>query len=151
MNNFNFKWGTHKQILYDYLNAGNTITTRDAMIDLGIGDLQGIIRDLKKAGVYIETTDKKVSTRYSKKDGSTKYAHIKEYALSKVGCNVDTYNLKTDEEQKDWQKFLKTPIPQKGIEDMKNRHQETHSGTWEGSGINVESVSTLREKIERTR
>ena len=99
MNNFNFKWGTHKQILYDYLNAGNTITTRDAMIDLGIGDLQGVIRDLKKEGVYIETTDKKVPTRYSKKDGSTKYAHIKEYALSKVGCNVNTYNLKTDEEQ----------------------------------------------------
>ena len=121
------------------------------MIDLGIGDLQGIIRDLKKAGVYIETTDKKVSTRYSKKDGSTKYAYIKEYALSKVGCNVDTYNLKTDKEQKDWQEFLKKPMPQEGIEDMKNRHQETHSGTWDGSGINVGSVSTLREKIERTR
>ena len=151
MNNFNFKWGTHKQILYDYLNAGNTITTRDAMIDLGIGDLQGVIRDLKKEGVYIETTDKKVPTRYSKKDGSTKYAHIKEYALSKVGCNVNTYNLKTDEEQKDWQEFLKTPIPQKGIEDMKNRHQETHSGTWSGSGIDAGTVSTLREKIERTR
>ena len=36
-----------------------------------------------------------------------------------------------------WQEFLKKPMPQEGIEDMKNRHQETHSGTWDGSGINV--------------
>jgi hypothetical protein len=151
MNNFNFKWGTHKQILYDYLNAGNTITTRDAMIDLGIADLQGVIRNLKEAGVHIQTTDKKVPTRYSKRDGSTKYSHIKEYALSKVGCNIDTYNLKTDEEQKDWQEFLKTPMPQKGIEDIKNRHKETHSGTCSSLGVDTGTVSTLREKIKRTR
>jgi len=43
--NTNFKFGTHKQIVFDYLNQGKKITTRTAMIDLGIGDLQGVIRD----------------------------------------------------------------------------------------------------------
>ena len=55
------KWGTHKQIVYDYLMKGNKITTRDAMIDLGVGDLQGTIRDLKKAGVQIK--DKKANIK----------------------------------------------------------------------------------------
>ena len=58
MKNFNFKTGTHKQILYDYLLLGKSITTKEAMIDLGIGDLQGVIRNLKKEGVAIETKDK---------------------------------------------------------------------------------------------
>ena len=51
MKNFNFKTGTHKQILYDYLLLGKSITTKEAMIDLGIADLQGTIRNLKKEGV----------------------------------------------------------------------------------------------------
>lgn len=39
MKNFNFKEGTQKQILYDYLLTGKSITTKGAMIDLGIADL----------------------------------------------------------------------------------------------------------------
>jgi len=80
--NYNFKWGTHKQVLYDYLSTGKKITTKDAMIDLGIGDLQGTIRDLKEAGVPIETEDIKVPTRYHKNDGSIKFAYVREYRLS---------------------------------------------------------------------
>ena len=49
----NFKQGTQKQILYDYLQTGKTITTRSAIIDLGIADLQSVIRDLKKEGYNI--------------------------------------------------------------------------------------------------
>ena len=80
--NYNLKDGTHKARLYDYLNNGNRVTTKDAMIDLGIGDLQGTIRDLKEAGVSIETEDIKVPTRYHKNDGSIKFAYVREYRLS---------------------------------------------------------------------
>ena len=74
--NTNFKWGTHKQIVFDYLSKGKTITTRTAMIDLGIGDLQGIIRDLKKSGVSIKDKYISVPTRYGKN------ATVKEYCLA---------------------------------------------------------------------
>tara|TARA_R100000781_G_C4016435_1_gene105497 strand:+ start:389 stop:619 length:231 start_codon:yes stop_codon:yes gene_type:complete len=74
--NTNFKWGTHKQIVFDYLNKGKKITTRTAMIDLGIGDLQGTIRDLKESGVAIESKYISVPTRYGKN------ATVKEYKLS---------------------------------------------------------------------
>jgi hypothetical protein len=74
--NTNFKWGTHKQIVYDYLNQGKTLTTRTAMIDLGIGDLQGTIRDLKESGVPIDSKYISVPTRYGKN------ATVKEYRLS---------------------------------------------------------------------
>ena len=74
--NTNFKWGTHKQIVFDYLSKGKTLTTRTAMIDLGIGDLQGTIRDLKESGVSIESKYISVPTRYGKN------ATIQEYKLS---------------------------------------------------------------------
>jgi hypothetical protein len=74
--NTNFKWGTHKQIVFDYLSKGKVITTRTAMIDLGIGDLQGTIRDLKEAGVSIKSKYISVPTRYGKN------ATVKEYCLA---------------------------------------------------------------------
>lgn len=99
----NFKQGTHKQILYDYLLTGKSITTRAAMIDLGIGDLQGVIRDLKKEGVYINTKDVKVHTRYTKKDGSPKYAYVREYSIETVfDCNVESSTFRTAEEHAEW-------------------------------------------------
>ncbi len=73
--NKNFKLGTHKQIVYDYLNKGNKITTRTAMLDLGIGDLQGTIRDLKESGIQIHSKYVSVPTRYGKN------ATVKEYKL----------------------------------------------------------------------
>ena len=99
----NFKQGTHKQILYDYLLTGKSITTRAAMIELGIGDLQGVIRDLKKEGVYINTKDVKVHTRYTKKDGSPKYAYVREYSIETVfDCNVESSTFRTAEEHAEW-------------------------------------------------
>ena len=98
-----FKQGTHKQILYDYLLTGKSITTRAAMIDLGIGDLQGVIRALKKEGVYINTKDVKVHTRYTKKDGSPKYAYVREYSIETVfDCNVESSTFRTAEEHAEW-------------------------------------------------
>ncbi len=43
------KHNTHKSRLYNYLQS-NSITTKDAIIHLGIADLQGTIRDLKEIG-----------------------------------------------------------------------------------------------------
>tara|TARA_R110000744_G_scaffold120732_1_gene224963 strand:+ start:1473 stop:1709 length:237 start_codon:yes stop_codon:yes gene_type:complete len=74
------KPNTHKARLYNYLQS-NSITTKDAIIHLGIADLQGTIRDLKEIGIEIVTRDIKVPTRYAKLDGSTKYAYVREYSL----------------------------------------------------------------------
>ena len=76
-----FKTGTQKQILHDYLLTGKSITTKTAITILGFADLQGIVRDLKKAGINIKTVNQKVKTRYTKADGSPKYAYVKEYSL----------------------------------------------------------------------
>jgi hypothetical protein len=74
------KPNTHKARLYNYLQS-NSITTKDAIIHLGIADLQGTIRDLKEIGIEIVTRDIKVPTRYAKLDGSIKYAYVREYSL----------------------------------------------------------------------
>ncbi len=69
------KQGTQKHRLYNYLKEGNKISTFNAMYDLGIADLQGVIRDLKKEGVEINSEYKQVQTRF----GGT--ATVKEYRL----------------------------------------------------------------------
>ena len=90
-----FKAGTHKQIDYDYLRTMGNLTTRKAMIELGIMDLQGVIRDLRKEDIDIATEYIKVETRYTKKNGEMKYAHVKEYSLK-------VYDYKTAEEYAEW-------------------------------------------------
>ena len=69
------KQGTQKYRLYNYLKDGNKISTFNAMYDLAIADLQGVIRDLKKEGVEINSEYKQVQTRF----GGT--ATVKEYRL----------------------------------------------------------------------
>ena len=90
-----FKAVTHKQIVYDYLRTMGNLTTRKAMIELGIMDLQGVIRDLRKEDIDIATEYIKVETRYTKKNGEMKYAHVKEYSLK-------VYDYKTAEEYAEW-------------------------------------------------
>ena len=89
------KAGTHKQLVYDYLRTMGNLTTRKAMIELGIMDLQGVIRDLRKEDIDIATEYIKVETRYTKKNGVMKYAHVKEYSLK-------VYDYKTAEEYAEW-------------------------------------------------
>ena len=81
MKKYSFKIGTQKEVVYTYLSRGKTITTKEAIIKLGIADLQGVIRDLKREGVQIYSEDVKVPTRYIKSDGSVKMATVREYAL----------------------------------------------------------------------
>ena len=150
MKDFNFKTGTHKQILYDYLLLGKSITTRDAMIDLGIADLQGVIRDLKKEGVCIETRDQKVSTRYYKADGSPKYAYVRSYRLETIfDRNIHTSVYRTAEDQAEWD--ISSDVPDDVIEDMEKRHQEHHSGNCSYLGIDKGMVSVLQDRLERNK
>ena len=67
------KQGTQKHTLYTYLKEGKSISTFNAMYDLGIAHLQSTIRDLKKEGVNIQSKYITVNTRY----GNT--ANVKSY------------------------------------------------------------------------
>ena len=71
------KKGTQKYRLYNYLVEGRKISTFNAMYTLGIADLQGVIRDLKKEGVNISSEYVKVTTKYNG------IATIKEYRIDK--------------------------------------------------------------------
>jgi hypothetical protein len=146
-----FKKGTHKQILYDYLLTGKSITTRAAMIDLGIGDLQGVIRDLKKEGVYINTKDVKVHTRYTKKDGSPKYAYVREYSIETVfDCNVESSTFRTAEEHAEWEQWQgENPFTEEMVKGMEKKYQENHSGNCSFLGKDNGMVSTLQDRLDR--
>ena len=147
----NFKQGTHKQILYDYLLTGKSITTREAMIELGIGDLQGVIRDLKKEGVYINTEDIKVHTRYTKKDGSPKYAYVRQYSIETIfDCNVKSSTFRTAEEQAEWEQWQgENPISEEIVKHIENKYQENHSGNCSFLGTDNGMVSTLGEWLNK--
>ena len=91
MKQYNIKPNTQKGILYQYLLGGKTITSLDAaklIRDLGILDLQSVIRDLKKAGVPIKTTTLEVPTRRVNSDGSVKMAYVAQYRLGAVAGNL---------------------------------------------------------------
>ena len=149
----NFKQGTHKQVLYDYLLTGKSITTREAMIDLGIGHLQGVIRDLKKEGVYINTEDIKVRTRYTKSDGSPKYAYVRQYSIETVfGCNVESSTFRTEEEQIEWDQWQgENPFPEELVKDMEQKYSENHSGNCSTLGVDNGMVSTLQDRLNKSK
>ncbi len=151
MKNFNFREGTQKQILYDYLLKGNAITTKKAMLDLGIGDLQGCIRNLKEAGVPIDTRDIKVHTRYTKKDGSPKYAYVREYKLNTLfDCNTHTSTYRTAEEQAEWDQWVgENPFPEDLAKEIEKKHQHSHSGNCSYLNKDNGMVSTVQDWLDR--
>lgn len=69
---------TNNQILLEYLQAGNIVTTRNAPDELGIADVRANIRDLRDLGY--EILDRWVSGR-NRRGRKTTY---KEYFLSNV-------------------------------------------------------------------
>ncbi len=151
MKNFNFKQGTQKQVLYDYLLTGKSITTKGAMLDLGIADLQGCIRNLKEAGVPIETIDQKVHTRYKKKDGSPKYAYIREYKLNTLyDCDIHSVVHRTPEEQAEWEQWEgENPFPEELADEIARKHKESHSGNCSYLNKDNGMVDTLGEWLDR--
>ena len=142
-----FKIGTQKQILHDYLQTGKAITTKTAINELGIADVQGCIRDLKKAGINIQTINRKVNTRYTKADGSPKYAYIKEYKLGIDDSEIWTF--RTAEEQAEWDSFCNdTPILDHTISVLKSKH----TCIQQGERLNQEvDVNGLDEWIRKSR
>jgi hypothetical protein len=69
---------TNNQILLEYLQAGNIVTTRNAPDELGIADVRANIRDLRDLGY--EILDRWVSGT-NRRGRKTSY---KEYFLSNV-------------------------------------------------------------------
>ena len=144
-----FKTGTQKQILHDYLLTGKSITTKTAITILGFADLQGIVRDLKKAGINIKTVNQKVHTIYTKADGSPKYAYVKEYSLGEQEQDCEIWTFRTAEEQAEWESFCdETPIQ----ESTKNYIKSKHNHTIQSSRVGEErGVSTLQEWLHKNR
>ena len=144
-----FKQGTQKQILHDYLLTGKSITTKQAITELGFADLQGVIRDLKKEGINIKTINKKVNTRYTKADGSPKYAYVKEYSLDEQEQDFEIWTYRTAEEQAEWDDFCEnTPIQ----EHTKNYIKSKHNFTIQSSKVGDErEISTLQDWLHKNR
>ena len=69
---------TNNEILLEYLQAGNIVTTRTAPDELGIADVRANIRDLRDLGY--EILDRRVSGT-NRRGRKTSY---KEYFLSNV-------------------------------------------------------------------
>ena len=144
-----FKKGTQKQILYDYLLTGKSITTKTAITELGFADLQGVIRNLKNAGISIRTVNKKVSTRYTKADGSPKYAYVKEYSLGQQEDDCEIWTFRTAEEQAEWEDFCEnTPIQESTKNYLKSKHRHTVKGTRIDDD---RDVSTLQDWLHKNR
>ena len=72
---------THKTRLLDYLKKYGSITSLEAIRDLGNTRLSATIYVLKDEGHNIETEDAKVATRWTKKDGTRKTTTVAKYTL----------------------------------------------------------------------
>lgn len=70
---------THKTRLLDYLKKYGSITSLEAIRDLGNTRLSATIFVLKDEGHSITTEDSKVATRWTNKDGSRKTTTVAKY------------------------------------------------------------------------
>ena len=73
---------THKTRLLDYLKKYGSITSLEAIRDLGNTRLSATIYVLKDEGHSIETEATKVATRWTNKDGSRKTTTVAKYILN---------------------------------------------------------------------
>lgn len=58
---------TQKERVKKYLDDFGSITVRQAMEDIGVGDVRSVLRDLRKDGIAIKREDKKGTNRYGDK------------------------------------------------------------------------------------
>jgi predicted RNA-binding protein (virulence factor B family) len=72
---------THKTRLIDYLKEFGSITSLEAIRDLGNTRLSATIYTLKKEGFNILSEDTSVPTRFKNKNGHTKYTQVSKYIL----------------------------------------------------------------------
>ena len=73
---------THKTRLLDYLKNYGSITSLEAIRDLGNTRLSATIYILKDEGYNIETTSQEVQTRWTNEDGSRKTTTVAKYTLT---------------------------------------------------------------------
>jgi hypothetical protein len=73
---------THKTRLLEYLVKYKTITSLEAIRDLGNTRLSASIFSLKKDGYIIHTSNVDVPTRWVKKDGTKKTTSVAKYELT---------------------------------------------------------------------
>lgn len=72
---------THKTRLLQYLKDYGSITSLDAIRNLGNTRLSATVFALKNEGHTITSEDEKVPTRWLKKDGTPKYTTITKYVF----------------------------------------------------------------------
>lgn len=72
---------THKSRLLQYLKNYGSITSLEAIRDLGNTRLSATIYILKDEGYNIETKSQQVATRWTNKDGSRKTTTVAKYIL----------------------------------------------------------------------
>tara|TARA_R110002012_G_scaffold2179_1_gene10419 strand:- start:5574 stop:5816 length:243 start_codon:yes stop_codon:yes gene_type:complete len=73
---------THVTRLLDYLKKYGSITSLEAIRDLGNTRLSASIFVLKDNGHNIETENTQVATRWTNKDGSRKTTTVAKYTLN---------------------------------------------------------------------
>jgi hypothetical protein len=72
---------THYTRLLDYLKNYGSITSLEAIRDLGNTRLSATIFDLKRDGYIIETDTVKVPTRFTKPNGDKVFTSVAKYTL----------------------------------------------------------------------
>jgi biotin operon repressor len=70
---------THKTRLINYLKEYGSITSLEAIRDLGNTRLSATIFKLRDEGYEIQTQDEKVNTRWLNKDGTIKQTTVAKY------------------------------------------------------------------------
>jgi hypothetical protein len=73
---------THKTRLLDYLKNYGSVTSLEAIRDLGNTRLSDTIFRLKKDGYNIDTDMVKVKTRFTKANGDSVLTEVARYSLS---------------------------------------------------------------------
>ena len=73
---------THKTRLLDYLKNYGSVTSLEAIRDLGNTRLSDTIFRLKKDGYNIDTDMVKVKTRFKKANGDSVLTEVARYSLS---------------------------------------------------------------------
>ena len=70
---------THKTRVINYLKEFGSITSLEAIRDLGNTRLSATIFTLRKEGYLIGSKDIKVPTRFKKQNGNTIYTNVTNY------------------------------------------------------------------------
>lgn len=86
---------THKTRLLDYLKNYGSVTSLEAIRDLGNTRLSATIFTLRKEGYNIDSDMVKVKTRFKKANGDSVFTEVARYSLSITDRTTLGYDLNT--------------------------------------------------------